>query len=1284
MAKIKYTGEEALARVADYVNKKLTFVSSMPESPDANTIVLYVGGSTASYLQGGIYEYDGTNWNLINSVQQIELTKAEYDVLPVAIQENGTIYFITDIDAEGSVVGGYYNVADGEFYEEFTYETKIAGNANVLYIDKNSDTIYIYNTTNEEYVQVSSGSVVIKYVQSLPASGIQDIIYGYDSATNYNETATNGFLDNDNNFIKVENTYIAADDIKIKASADNITYKSFESLIYDNINLNFTITYTDTTNETINEGDIFYWQIIDRNYFAGNAKEQSLTIFTNTDNKADKVIGAVNGNFAGLDANGNLTDSGKNSNNFVGQVRTMPTASSALSGKIYQFIGTTNNPYIHGYFYECVEDNGSYLWENILVEANTPQIQSDWDQTDNTQKDFIKNKPTIPDAQVNSDWTASSGVAEILHKPTLGTASALDVAENGDATTSQVVKGNDTRLTDSRNAADVYSWAKAENKPSYTATEVGAIASTEKGANNGVAELDNTGKVPSSQLPSYVDDVLEYNSQSAFPITGETGKIYIAKDTNKTYRWSGTAYVEISESLALGETSSTAYAGNKGKANADAITAIKDGTTIDSFSDVETALDNKADKVTSATSGNLAGLDANGNLTDSGKKPSDILKLGTSSSTAYRGDRGNTAYSHASDSSKLTTATATGLYKVGSTAQGHIAGLTAIEKADITGLGIPAQDTTYESKTAASGGTDVSLVTTGEKYTWNNKADKVASATNGDVATLDANGNLVDSGKTLGKTVPSNAVFTDANVTQTPTTTNATYEVLFSNGANNSSETKAARKNSNLTFNPSTGQLTTDKVVSILSSLATTGTGVAGEDKGSGVSPRYFPGTWTFNIGKTPVAGDMLMVKVPVAANAAGIYMSVDNGTTYKPVVLSGTAILTGQGFAANVYVLMVYEPDSTASAYDMSGADSKTTITGVWRIVNYYDSNTTYSKMSQSEATTGTATSARTISAEVLNTTITNKIADKQDKLTAKGSATKGIYVDSNGALQNMTYSVSKNVPSDAVFTDTKDAASLTYSNTTSGLTATKVQDAIDEVNDTVVNLSRNADGTSKDISSMLSNLPQAISERNLAKYGYKIGDFFKPSISTSNYTYILADLDTFYGGTAVNAVVNTHHLGILVNTKKYSKYLASGTLTSYENSTLHTYLTGTVLENVKTDMIELFGGTTGLEHLVSHKTLYPTTTDLAWTADQYITAMTEVQVYGCPIYSMNAKQQGEGCRQLELFRRVNWVLKFGNNPIWLRSIAESDKACRANVGFPSLDEVTDQNYVVGLILFK
>lgn len=99
------------------------------------------------------------------------------------------------------------------------------------------------------------------------------------------------------------------------------------------------------------------------------------------------------------------------------------------------------------------------------------------------------------------------------------------------------------------------------------------VKRSEMGKASGVATLDSSGKVPSSQLPAYVDDVLEYTNKASFPTSGETGKIYVALDTNLTYRWSGSAYIEISPSIGLGETSSTAYPGNKGKKNADDIAA---------------------------------------------------------------------------------------------------------------------------------------------------------------------------------------------------------------------------------------------------------------------------------------------------------------------------------------------------------------------------------------------------------------------------------------------------------------------------------------------------------------------------------------------------------------------------------------------------------------------------------------------------------------------------------------------------------------------------------------
>ena len=147
----------------------------------------------------------------------------------------------------------------------------------------------------------------------------------------------------------------------------------------------------------------------------------------------------------------------------------------------------------------------------------------------------------------------------------------------------------------------------------------------------GMSASKLTGTIPQANLPSYVDDVLEYNGQSNFPDTGETGKIYVDTSTNRTYRWGGSSYVEISSSLALG----------------------------------------------------------------------------TTSSTAFRGDYGNTAYQHATAKGS---AFASGLYKITTNAQGHVTAATAVTKNDITALGIPGSDTnTNTTYTLTKSGSTITL-----------------------------------------------------------------------------------------------------------------------------------------------------------------------------------------------------------------------------------------------------------------------------------------------------------------------------------------------------------------------------------------------------------------------------------------------------------------------------------------------------------------------------------------------------------------------------------------------
>ena len=253
------------------------------------------------------------------------------------------------------------------------------------------------------------------------------------------------------------------------------------------------------------------------------------------------------------------------------------------------------------------------------------------------------------------------------------------------------------------------------------------LKSSQLGAANGIASLGSDGKVPSSQLPSYVDDVVEYSSTSAFPTTGQSGKIYVDTSTNKTYRWGGSAYVEISASLALGETSSTAYYGDKGKiaydhsqsphAPVDAQKNVQSDWTATSG---DAFIKNKPSLATVATSGAYSDLtgkptvDTTLSSTSTNAVQNKAIKAALDEKVDTVSGKGLSTNDYTdAEKTKLAgiaenannyshpthTAKSSGLYKVTVDGLGHVTGATAVAKADITNLGIPAQDTTYSIAT---------------------------------------------------------------------------------------------------------------------------------------------------------------------------------------------------------------------------------------------------------------------------------------------------------------------------------------------------------------------------------------------------------------------------------------------------------------------------------------------------------------------------------------------------------------------------------------------------------
>ena len=171
---------------------------------------------------------------------------------------------------------------------------------------------------------------------------------------------------------------------------------------------------------------------------------------------------------------------------------------------------------------------------------------------------------SINDADTSGLWTAEKISSELGNK--------ADATAIADMLTKTEASSTYAKIANTYNKSEVDGFLGNKADKSQLTNY---IPTSEKGTTNGVATLDESGKVPSSQLPSFVDDVIESNNFAALPETGEAGKIYVTLDTNKTYRWGGSAYVEISASLALGETTGTAYEGSKGKANATAITALQ-------------------------------------------------------------------------------------------------------------------------------------------------------------------------------------------------------------------------------------------------------------------------------------------------------------------------------------------------------------------------------------------------------------------------------------------------------------------------------------------------------------------------------------------------------------------------------------------------------------------------------------------------------------------------------------------------------------------------------------
>lgn len=345
--------------------------------------------------------------------------------------------------------------------------------------------------------------------------------------------------------------------------------------------------------------------------------------------------------------------------------------------------------------------DGKYSWETPY---GIEQVPADWDQVDRTKPDYIKNKPGLYQGATDEHPGASGFVPAAL-------SDERDLYLKGDGTWGKPdsIPGDGKLYIALGNShpTDTGFSANSDNNVIIDIPEA-ASATAQEAAHGGLMTTDDKTKL---------DDI----DLGITPGTGaDSDKVNIQLKNNVSTNVL-TAHQDVSGKADKSEMAISPVSGDATKKNIQ----LKDGLS----QEVVVAHQNisgKADKVTGATSGNFAGLDANGNLVDSGKKASDFASASAVQSVKMKDSSGNELNNGTNviipeasttspgvmsvdDKSKLNgiapeankyihpsyTAQNSGMYKMTIDAQGHVSSVAAIEKSDITALGIPAQDTTY-------------------------------------------------------------------------------------------------------------------------------------------------------------------------------------------------------------------------------------------------------------------------------------------------------------------------------------------------------------------------------------------------------------------------------------------------------------------------------------------------------------------------------------------------------------------------------------------------------------
>ena len=620
------------------------------------------------------------------------------------------------------------------------------------------------------------------------------------------------------------------------------------------------------------------------------------------------------------------------------------------------------------------------------------------------------------------------------------------------------------------------------------------IERTDGGANN----ITN---IPVAGKPFMLDVELirwasttDYITRQLFRNANNPANEYVRFCTNGTWgSWTTRVFTDTHWTTHL-------YAGSGTAANAE----TTNGNTKITVADNSTVRNNVTIKGTGATT---VTSDANG-----------VITVNSTNTTYSAATQSASGLMTASDKTKLD-GIATGAevnqnafsnVTVGSTtiaADGKTDTLTIVAGSNITltpdatndKLTIAATDTTYSAATQSAAGlmsaadkTKLDGIATGAEVNQNAFSNVVVGSTTiaadgkTDTLTLTAGSNVTltpdatndkvtiastDTKNTAGSTDTSNKIFLVGATSQAANPQTYSHDTAYvgTDGCLYSGGTKVLTAHQDISGKVSksgdtmTGRLTTTKAINQI----ITGSGTAASDKGSGVSPRYFPAKWTFNTGSNCTNGDIFTIKIPVAGHDYGVFMSVNNGTNYYPIVLNGTGRLTSH-YPNGTYIQVVFESSaSAASIFPLNGGDARETVTGgAFRVINYCNTDIRPSAYCDTAAATAAKTASCTnynlLSKSYLHIVVVNANTSQTAlTLNVNGKGAKPIYINgsassaSNYTLPAGTYlvyyngtnyyfrtdgkitgditgnaatvgghTVAKSVPSNAVFTDTTYSA--------------------------------------------------------------------------------------------------------------------------------------------------------------------------------------------------------------------------------------------------------------------